>query len=170
MEISRFLPFLIPLGKTSFLSMGYNDDVIWVLVVYFVNSGSEANELATLMVRLYAGNLETISLRNACQKTLYTLSGCLSTTAAWKYNHTCCHLIDPSGSNRRILLGEIHLAINPNPHRGIIGSDPTGYARDVQDHIDYGTSGKVAGFISETFQAGGLTFEYCIHKQLIWLF
>uniref|UniRef100_A0A6N2LY74 Uncharacterized protein n=1 Tax=Salix viminalis TaxID=40686 RepID=A0A6N2LY74_SALVM len=26
------------------------------IVVYFVNSGSEANELATLMVRLYAGN------------------------------------------------------------------------------------------------------------------
>uniref|UniRef100_A0A6N2MDZ2 Uncharacterized protein n=1 Tax=Salix viminalis TaxID=40686 RepID=A0A6N2MDZ2_SALVM len=82
--------------------------------------------------------------------TLYQV--CLSTTAAWKYNHTCCHLIDPIGSNRRILLGEIHLAINPNPYRGIFGSDPTGYARDVQDHIDYGTSGKVAGFISETFQ------------------
>ena len=84
---------------------------------------------------------------------------CLSTIAAWKYNHTCCHLIDPSGSNRRILLGEIHHAINPNPYRGISGSDPTGYARDVQDQIDCGTSGKVAGFISETIQVGELTLS-----------
>ena len=31
--------------------------------VYFVNSGSEANELAMLMARLYTGNLEMISLK-----------------------------------------------------------------------------------------------------------
>ncbi|KAF9681939.1 hypothetical protein SADUNF_Sadunf05G0055400 [Salix dunnii] len=57
---------------------------------------------------------------------------------------------------RRILLGEIHLAINPNPYRGIFDSDPIGYARDVQDQIDYGTSGKVAGFISETIQEASI--------------
>ena len=34
-------------------------------VVYFFNSGSEANELATLMARLYSGNHDIISLRNA---------------------------------------------------------------------------------------------------------
>ncbi|KAJ6918882.1 hypothetical protein NC651_012979 [Populus alba x Populus x berolinensis] len=92
-------------------------------VVYFVNSGSEANELAMLMARLYTGNLEMISLK--------------------------MHKV----------LGEIHHVINPNPYRGIFGSDPTGYAKDVQDHIDYGSSGKVAGFISETIQGVGGAVE-----------
>ncbi|KAG6773594.1 hypothetical protein POTOM_020883 [Populus tomentosa] len=72
---------------------------------------------------------------------------------------TYCNLIDASGSDRRILQGEIHHVINPNPYRGIFGSDPTGYAKDVQDHVDYGTSGKVAGFISETIQGVGGAVE-----------
>ena len=33
-------------------------------VVYFVNSGSEANDLALLMARLYTGNYDVIGLRN----------------------------------------------------------------------------------------------------------
>lgn len=48
--------------------------------------------------------------------------------------------------------GEIHHVINPDPYRGVFGSDASCYARDLNDHIDYGTSGKVAGFISETIQ------------------
>lgn len=50
------------------------------------------------------------------------------------------------------LQGEIHHVVNPDPYRGIFGSDASSYARDLKDHIDYGTSGKVAGFISETIQ------------------
>src|SRR4029434_9156443 len=34
-------------------------------VFYFVNSGSEANDLALLMARAYTGNYDVISLRNA---------------------------------------------------------------------------------------------------------
>jgi 4-aminobutyrate aminotransferase-like enzyme len=91
---------------------------------------------------------------------------------------TRCNWIDASKSNRRILQGEIHHVINPDPYRGIFGSDPTGYAKDVQDHIDYGTSGKVAGFISETIQVGDLTLTLVSSKTLmlvpskqrIWLF
>src|SRR5262252_6330634 len=33
-------------------------------VCYFVNSGSEANDLALMMARLYTGNFDTIALRN----------------------------------------------------------------------------------------------------------
>ena len=58
-----------------------------------------------------------------------------------------------------VLTEKIHHVIKPNPYRGIFGSDPTGYAKDVPDHIDYGTSGKVAGFISETIQVGDLTLS-----------
>lgn len=34
----------------------------------------------------------------------------------------------------------------------MFGSDASRYAQDVQDHIDHGTSGRVAGYISETIQ------------------
>ncbi len=33
--------------------------------VYFVNSGSEANDLAMYMARLYTGNFDIISFRNS---------------------------------------------------------------------------------------------------------
>lgn len=42
--------------------------------------------------------------------------------------------------------------MNPDPYRGLFGADADSYAKDVQDHIDYGTSGKIAGFIAETIQ------------------
>ena len=51
-----------------------------------------------------------------------------------------------------MLQGEIHHVVNPDPYRGTFGSDSTSYAKDLQDHIDFGTSGKVAGFIAETIQ------------------
>ena len=47
----------------------------------------------------------------------------------------------------------VHHALNPDPYRGIFGTDGEKYAKDVQDLIDYGTSGHVAAFISEAIQA-----------------
>lgn len=53
-------------------------------VVYFVNSGTEANELAMMMARLYTGNLNMIALRNAYHG---GSAGTLGLTAlhTWKY-------------------------------------------------------------------------------------
>lgn len=53
-------------------------------VVYFVNSGTEANELAMLMARLYSGNLGMIALRNAYHG---GSAGTIGLTAlnTWKY-------------------------------------------------------------------------------------
>ncbi|KAG2716524.1 hypothetical protein I3760_03G130900 [Carya illinoinensis] len=112
-------------------------------VVYFVNSGTEANELAMLMARLYSGNLGMISLRNAYHG---GSSGTIGLTAlnTWKYP---------------IPQGEIHHVVNPDPYHGDFGSDANRYAKDVQDHIDFGTSGKVAGFIAETIQGVGGAVE-----------
>ncbi|KAK9134353.1 hypothetical protein Syun_013683 [Stephania yunnanensis] len=112
-------------------------------VVYFVNSGSEANELAMLMARLYSGNLGMIALRNAYHG---GTSGTIGLTAlsTWKYS---------------IPQGEIHHVVNPDPYRGGFGSDAHHYAKDVQDHISYGTPGKVAGFIAETIQGVGGAVE-----------
>lgn len=112
-------------------------------VVYFVNSGTEANELATLMARLCTGNHGMVSLRNAYHG---GSAGALALTAlnTWKYS---------------IPQGDIHHVINPDPYRGVFGSDAYAYARDVQDFIDYGTSGKIAGFIAETIQGVGGAVE-----------
>lgn len=53
-------------------------------VVYFVNSGTEANELAMLMARLYSGNLDMISLRNAYHGGSSNTIG-LTALNTWKY-------------------------------------------------------------------------------------
>ena len=46
----------------------------------------------------------------------------------------------------------VHHALNPDQYRGVFGSDGEKYAKDVQEIIDFGTSGHVAGFISEAIQ------------------
>lgn len=112
-------------------------------VVYFVNSGTEANELAMLMARLYTGNLSMVGLRNAYHG---GSTGAMGLTAlnTWKYP---------------IPQGEIHHVVNPDPYHGSLGSDPLPYAKELQDHIHYGTAGNVAGFIAETFQGAGGAVE-----------
>ncbi|KAJ0097710.1 hypothetical protein Patl1_27446 [Pistacia atlantica] len=52
--------------------------------------------------------------------------------------------------------GEIYPVVNPDPYHRIFGSNVALYAEDIQDHIDFGSSGKVSGFIAETIQAGGV--------------
>ncbi|VFQ63431.1 unnamed protein product [Cuscuta campestris] len=112
-------------------------------VVYFVNSGTEANELATLIARLYTGNSDMIALRNSYHGGSSNTIG-LTGLSTWKYP---------------ISQGDIHHVINPNPYRGVFGSDAEKYAEDVQDHINHGSSGNVAGFIAETIQGVGGAVE-----------
>ncbi|XP_028125566.1 alanine--glyoxylate aminotransferase 2 homolog 3, mitochondrial-like [Camellia sinensis] len=54
----------------------------------------------------------------------------------------------------------VHHALNPDPYSGVFGSDREKYARDVEDLITFGTSGHVAGFISEAIQVNKL-HEVC---------
>ncbi|KAL8517115.1 hypothetical protein ACS0TY_015364 [Phlomoides rotata] len=74
-------------------------------VVFFTNSGTEANELAMMMARLYTGCHDIISLRNAYHG---NASGTMGATAQsnWKFNVT------QSG---------VHHALNPDPYRGEFG-------------------------------------------------
>ncbi|XP_078436292.1 alanine--glyoxylate aminotransferase 2 homolog 3, mitochondrial-like [Wolffia australiana] len=108
-------------------------------VVFFTNSGTEANELAIMMARLYTGCHDIVSLRNAYHG---NASGTMGATAQsnWKFN---------------IVQTGMHHALNPDPYRGVFGSDGEKYARDVQEIIEFGTSGHVAGFISEAIQGVG---------------
>lgn len=108
-------------------------------VVFFTNSGTEANELAMMIAKLYTGCHDIVSLRNAYHG---NAAGTMGATAQrnWKFN---------------VIQSGVHHAMNPDPYRGVFGSDGEKYARDVQDIIDYGTSGSVAGFISEAIQGVG---------------
>ena len=113
-------------------------------VCYFVNSGSEANDLAMLMARAYTGNYDMIALRNAYHGGNASGMG-LTAHSTWKFNV-------PHSFG-------VHHAITPDPYRGIWGRDDADagkkYAADVKSLIDYATPGQVAGFIAESIQGVG---------------
>ena len=118
-------------------------------VCYFVNSGSEATDLALLMARLYTGNYDIIALRNAYHGG--NASGMAVTAhSSWKFNV-------PHSFG-------VHHAQAPYPYRGPFGyDDPAAghkYADDVKSVIDYATSGRVAGFIAESIQGVGGFVEF----------
>ncbi|KAL4283992.1 hypothetical protein GQ457_16G028490 [Hibiscus cannabinus] len=108
-------------------------------VVFFTNSGTEANELAMMIARLYTGCHDIISLRNGYHG---NAAGTMGATAQsiWKFN---------------VIQSGVHHAVNPDPYRGVFGSEGEKYAKDVQDLIQFGTSGNIAGFISEAIQGVG---------------
>src|SRR5476651_2101690 len=113
-------------------------------VCYFVNSGSEANDLALLMARLSTGNYDVIALRNAYHGGNASGMG-VTANSNWKFNV-------PHSFG-------VHHAAAPYPYRGPHGhDDPEAgrkYADDVKQVIDYTTPGKVAGFIAESIQGVG---------------
>lgn len=54
-------------------------------VAYFVNSGSEANDMAIMMARIYSGNYDLIALRNAYHGLSESTMGLLG-QSTWKFN------------------------------------------------------------------------------------
>lgn len=113
-------------------------------VCYFVNSGSEANDLAVLMARAYTGNYDMIALRNAYH-------GGSPSTMALTSHHTWKFNVPHS-------FGVQHARM-PDTFRGPYGmEDPEAgkkYAADVAEVIQFGTSGQVAAFIAESIQGVG---------------
>jgi len=113
-------------------------------VCYFVNSGSEANDLALLMARVYTGNYDVIALRNAYHGGSNVTMG-LTSHRTWKFNV-------PHSFG-------VHHAITPDPYRGAWGHDDADagkkYADDVKNLLDFATSGQVAAFIAESIQGVG---------------
>lgn len=116
-------------------------------VTYFVNSGSEANDLAVQMARLYTGHTDVIALRNSYHGASPS-SNALTSHSTWKYPVN----VSPG----------IHHVVNPDPYRSPFAGTPeeiaTKSAADIKDLIRYSTPGKVAAFISEPIQGvGGAT-------------
>ncbi len=116
-------------------------------VTYFTNSGSEANDLAVTMARLYTGHRDVIALRNAYHGGSPSAMG-LTSHSTWKY---------PTGGD-----GNVRHAINPDPYRcpfpGTPEQQATQSVADIRDLIRYSTDGKVAAFLAEPIQGvGGAT-------------
>ena len=116
-------------------------------VSYFVNSGSEANDLAIQMARLHTGNFDVLAVRNAYHGGSPMAQG-LTSLHTWKYPL-------PTGVG-------VHHVPNPDPYRSPRPGEPEEIARscaeEILDVIKYSTPGKVAAFIAEPFQGvGGAT-------------
>src|SRR5687768_3466299 len=116
-------------------------------VTYFLNSGSEANDLAIQLARLYTGNSDVIALRNSYHGAS-PFSNTLTSHSTWKYP------VNISGS--------IHHAVNPDPYRSPFTGTPeeiaSKSAADIRELIRYSTPGAVAAFIAEPIQGvGGAT-------------
>lgn len=111
---------------------------------YFVNSGSEANDLAMTMARLYTGNYDLIALRNAYHGGVSSTMG-LTSHHTWKFNV-------PHSFG-------VHHAKNADPYHGPWGHDDPDagrkYAAEIKDVIHYATPGKVAGLFAESIQGVG---------------
>ena len=118
-------------------------------VCYFVNSGSEANDLALLMARCFTGNFDVIALRNGYHGGSPTSMG-LTAHSNWKFNV-------PHSFG-------VHHALAPYPYRGPYGEDDPAagrkYADEVRNLIEYATPGKVAAFIAESIQGVGGFVEF----------
>jgi alanine-glyoxylate transaminase/(R)-3-amino-2-methylpropionate-pyruvate transaminase len=116
-------------------------------VTYFVNSGSEANDLAITMARLYTGNLDVIAVRNAYHGGSPNSLG-MNSHHTWKYP-----LPIPSA---------VHHALCPDPavSRSGGGAEEIAMrsAADIRELIRYSTPGAIAAFIAEPIQGvGGVT-------------
>jgi alanine-glyoxylate transaminase/(R)-3-amino-2-methylpropionate-pyruvate transaminase len=116
-------------------------------VTYFVNSGSEANDLAVLMARLATGHNDVIAVRNAYHGASPAAMA-LTSHHTWKY---------PAQLNTGI-----HHTVCPDPYRSPYTGTPeqiaTRSVEDLRDLIRYSTPGKIAAFIAEPIQGvGGVT-------------
>ncbi len=118
-------------------------------VCYFVNSGSEANDLAILMARAYTQNYDVIALRNAYHGGSPSAMA-LTSHHTWKFNVPHSH--------------GVHHAMMPDSYRGPFGMNDRdagkNYAADIGETVRFATSGKIAAFIAESIQGVGGTVVF----------
>ncbi len=116
--------------------------------VYFVNSGSEANDLAITLARLYTGRRDVVAVRNAYHGGVATALG-LTSHHTWKYPI-------PHGEG-------MHHTVCPDPYRSAFEGSPAEIAEqsaeDLHDLIRFTTCGQIAAYIAEPIQGvGGTTY------------
>jgi 4-aminobutyrate aminotransferase len=110
---------------------------------YFTNSGTEANETAIQMARMHTGNFEVVALRHG-------YSGRSSLTRAMTGMNTW--------RRGTIEVGIVH-AMNPYCYRCPLGLKypDCGVAcvKDIENVIQFSTSGRIAAFLAEPIQGVG---------------
>ena len=111
---------------------------------YFTTSGTEADELAVLLARVYSGNYDLIALRHGYSGNS-SLGKSLTAQSNWRYE-------------ANIVSGIKHTH-NGYCYRCPFGLKPescgTACAHDLEDLIKTTTSGKVAGILFEPIQGVG---------------
>ncbi|XP_047241210.1 ethanolamine-phosphate phospho-lyase [Girardinichthys multiradiatus] len=116
-------------------------------VCYFVNSGSEANDLALRLAWHYTGNKDIITLENAYHGHVSSLID----ISPYKF-----HQLSDAEQNQFV-----HVAPSPDVYRGKYRTDhpdaATAYADDVKDITDnvHKKGRKIAAFIAESLQSCG---------------
>lgn len=113
-------------------------------VSYFTNSGSESNDLAVMMARMYTGRFDVIALRNGYHGGSQATMG-LNAQGTWKFplpHSFGVHFTVP-GYCYRCPMGLTYPCCDMR------------CARDVAEVIRYETPGQVACFIGESIQGIG---------------
>jgi len=107
-------------------------------VLFFVNSGSEATELALALARAHTGQMDVVSLRGGYHG-LTAGAGAVTGWADWR---------QPGSSG---LGGPVHHALCPNAYLGRYGADGAAYAADVQELLAAACpQGRAAAFLAES--------------------
>ncbi|RZF36776.1 hypothetical protein LSTR_LSTR005089 [Laodelphax striatellus] len=137
-------------------------------VVYFLNSGSEANDLALLLARAYTQNYDIISFRNCYHGMSPYVMG-VTALSTWRFNFPVMH--------------GFHHTMNPDVYKGLWGGklcrdSPSQTTRDcnclggkcqasdnyynqLEEIFKYSLPrGKVAGIIAESIQGVGGTVQF----------
>ncbi|XP_028846907.1 ethanolamine-phosphate phospho-lyase [Denticeps clupeoides] len=116
-------------------------------VCYFVNSGSEANDLALRLARQYTGHKDIITLENAYHGHISSLIE----ISPYKFHQ----LTDTEQSPH------VHVALSPDTYRGKYREDhpdpAAAYADNVREIIEKvdDKGNKIAAFIAESLQSCG---------------
>ena len=109
-------------------------------VVHFTSSGTEAIDLALVLAQSHTRNIDMLALRNAYHGATI---GAQSLTGIAAFRHPIP------------LLPGIHHIANPDPYRGIFGSDTHAYLAEIDRTIQYATPGRLAGLLVEPIQGYG---------------
>ncbi|KAJ8944322.1 hypothetical protein NQ318_016129, partial [Aromia moschata] len=136
--------------------------------IYFVNSGSEANDLALLMARAYTGRFDVVSLKNGYHGMTYQIMGMVSNNY-YKYPV-------PGAA------GFVKVTMNPDVYRGIWGGNKCRdspiqtdracscsgeceaglkYVQQFEEELSYNIpKNNIAAFWAESIQGVGGTVQF----------
>ncbi|KAL9907353.1 alanine--glyoxylate aminotransferase 2, mitochondrial [Glossina fuscipes fuscipes] len=138
--------------------------------VCFVNSGSEANDLAMLMARLHTGNHDILTLRN-CYHGMSPYTMGLTAHSTWRFplagvSNGIHHVMNPDpyqglwgGSHCRDSPVQVNRECNCKKNGSCLASDMY-YKELEQTFLHSLPCGKVAGMFAESIQGVGGTVQY----------